>query len=307
MPANSLLNAVLDAAAHGWYAFPLTPGTKRPALHSESACPRTGPCAAGHRGWEQRATTQTELLLSAWHHAPYNIGIATGPSRLVVLDLDVPKPGESASPKTAPRGVTDGRDALAALCEDHQQPYPTNTFTVSTTSGGHHLYFAAPTEVGLRNSVGRLGWKIDTRAGGGYVVAPGSIVNGRPYTVVCDADPAPLPAWLLVLLEPPTRPRPYTPAVRPAGPGRVTAYVDAALRNETRAVANAPEGTRNQTLLRAARALGRFVADGRLSRIGVEDALREAGEVAGLQARYVDGVVTSALNWSIRNNPGACA
>lgn len=303
---NPLLTSALVLAARDFHVFPLTPGTKRPALHGETRCPATGICTDGHRGWEQRATTRPELIRHAWELAPYNIGLATGPSRLVVLDLDVPKgTTDTVPPEAAELGIADGRAMLDHLARRHQQQVP-ETFTVRTWSGGWQLYFTAPDGVALRNTAGRLGWKIDTRAGGGYVVAPASTVNGHAYTVECDVAPAPLPTWLLPLLNPPAPvpcPRPATPT----GTGRAGAYVDAAFRNETRAVAKAPEGTRNQSLLRAARALGRFVADGRLDRGEVEDALRGAGEAAGLQPRYVDGVVTSALNWSIRNNPGAAA
>ena len=51
-----------------------------------------------------------------------------------------------------------------------------------------------------------LGWLIDTRAHGGYVVAPGSYVaqddGSGPYTVICNSAPAPLPEWLCGLLNP---------------------------------------------------------------------------------------------------------
>ncbi|WP_457029448.1 bifunctional DNA primase/polymerase [Kitasatospora sp. P5_F3] len=305
--SNPLLESALALAACGFHVFPLAPGTKRPALHGEARCPRTGICADGHQGWEQRATTAPENIRQAWEQAPYNIGLATGPSRLVVIDLDVPKsPDDTAPLEVAELGITDGRAMLDHLARRHQQQMP-ETFTVRTWSGGWQLYFTALDGMLLRNTAGRLGWKIDTRAGGGYVVAPDSTVNGRPYTVECGTDPVPLPRWLAdLLVEPEPAPRrAWIPA--PTTGDRAGAYVVAALVNETSAVASAPEGQRNATLLRAARALGRFVASGQLDRVDVEDALRGAGAAAGLQSRYVDGVVTSALNWSIRNNPGAAA
>ncbi len=90
-PRPALLAAALDAAARGWPVIPLRPGTKRPALHGEAACPRTGPCVDGHLKWERRATTDPDRICAAWSQAPYNIGIATGPAGLVVVDLDMPK------------------------------------------------------------------------------------------------------------------------------------------------------------------------------------------------------------------------
>jgi hypothetical protein len=87
----TLFSAALAAADRGWHVFPLQRGTKRHTLHGEAACPGTGPCADGHRKWEQRATTDPDRIRAAWSRTPYNIGIATGPSALVVVDLDQPK------------------------------------------------------------------------------------------------------------------------------------------------------------------------------------------------------------------------
>jgi hypothetical protein len=40
------------------------------------------------------------------------------------------------------------------------------------------------------------------RRSGGYLIGPGSIVNGTPYTITHDAEIQPLPAWLADLLTP---------------------------------------------------------------------------------------------------------
>ncbi|MGI5402942.1 bifunctional DNA primase/polymerase [Streptomyces sp. CA-135486] len=48
--------------------------------------------------WESRATTDRERIHRCWTRAPYNIGIATGPSRLVVLDLDTAKSPDDLPP-----------------------------------------------------------------------------------------------------------------------------------------------------------------------------------------------------------------
>ena len=72
-----------------------------------------------------------------------------------------------------------------------------------TGSDGSHLYFTAPPGAQLRNSAGRLGWLIDTRAHGGYVVAAGSIVAGHTYAALVDIGPARLPGWLAERLTDP--------------------------------------------------------------------------------------------------------
>jgi hypothetical protein len=81
-------------------------------------------------------------------------------------------------------------------------------------------------------------------------------------------------------------------------------YAAAALRNEVHSVATAADGTRNATLLRAARALGRLVASGDLTRAEVEEALSRAAAANATQSqRYYDDVITRGLDWSIARNP----
>ncbi|MFJ6212177.1 bifunctional DNA primase/polymerase [Streptomyces sp. NPDC092296] len=298
-PDPALTAAALACAERGWPVLPLLPGAKRPALHGETHCPRTGSCATGHTKWEQRATTDPARIERCWAHAPYNVGVATGPAGLLVIDLDTPK-DKSKGSADMPCGMT----YFQALCERAGQPLPA-TRTVRTAGGGWHLYFTAPPGAALGNTAGRLGRLIDTRAAGGYVVAPASTVAGRTYTLTHDTDPAPLPAWLTAALAP--VPRPAGPPAAAAVPRNATAYAAAALRNETANVATAQQGGRNAALLRAARALGRLVASGDLPRHTVEEALREAGEACGLVPGYCTSVITSALNWSITHNPGRAA
>ncbi|MBI0298734.1 bifunctional DNA primase/polymerase [Streptomyces sp. PRKS01-29] len=290
---SALLRAALDAAERGWHVFPLRPGTKRPALHGEASCPRTGECAAGHRKWEQRATTDPDRIRTAWSHAPFNVGIATGPSGLVVVDLDMPKDKSSSD---APCGAT----TFAALCERAGHAVPT-TYRTRTASGGQHLYFTAPDGVRLTNTAGTIAPLVDTRAQGGYVVAAGSITPAGPYEALCDSVATPLPSWLQTILRPAPK-----PVRAPLGGtvGQSRRYADVALANEARNVAHAADGTRNATLLRAARALGRLIASGDLTRNRVENALREAAAGNATQSqRYYDDVIRRGLDWSIAHNP----
>ncbi|MEU6945691.1 bifunctional DNA primase/polymerase [Streptomyces sp. NPDC046316] len=286
---NDLLTAALDAASRGWPVFPLRPRDKRPAGHPEANCPGAGRCADGHLVPEQRATTDPNLIRAAWEHKPYNVGIATGPSGLLVVDLDTLKPKDE-------EGTPDGATSFKALCERAGQAVPA-TYRVRTASGGEHLYFTAPAGVRLRSTAGTLARKVDTRGWGGYVVAPGSIVPNGPYAVV-DARPvADLPAWLLEALTPPQKPA--QPVVL-SMPTRTSRYADVVLKRETAAVASAVEGGREAELFRAARAVGRFVAWGDLDRHVVEEAFQVAGESAGLRPAECRSTLRSALNWSIR-------
>lgn len=266
MSRSAMLAAALDCAGRGWRVFPLAQGGKRPVLHGHDRCPGTGVCASGHLGWERRSTTDPERVRAAWSHAAYNVGLATGPSGLCVLDLDTPKPGEPVPGELARQGVTCGEDMLAVVAEQAGQPVPGETLTVRTPSGGLHLYFAAPAGVPLRNTSGErgkgLGWKIDTRAWGGYVVAPGSTTPTGTYEFVYDGPVAPLPDWLAQRLTPAPPPAaPVTP-IRTAARSR---YVEAAIRAEAIKVRDAARGQRNATLYAAAVALGQLVAGGALT------------------------------------------
>ncbi|MFH8368861.1 bifunctional DNA primase/polymerase [Streptomyces sp. NPDC018031] len=283
------LTAALDAAERGWPVFPLRPGGKRPAGHAEDRCPGTGRCAGGHRTPEQRATTDPDLIRAAWSKRPYNVAIATGPARLVVVDLDTLKPKDLI-------GTPDGVTTFKALCERAGQAVP-HTYRVRTPSGGTHLYFTAPDGIRLRNTAGTLGTRIDTRAWGGYVVAPGSTTPAGSYEI---ADPAPvaqLPAWLAQQLQPETLPAPATVIAVPRDASRCA---QVALERECAAVMAAPEGQRNATLYKSACKVGRFVAWGDLPRHVVEEAFQGAGESIGLPSPECRTTVRSALNWSAR-------
>ncbi|MEU0118199.1 bifunctional DNA primase/polymerase [Streptomyces bobili] len=286
-----LMRAALEAAERGWHVFPLRPGTKRPALHGEAACPGTGPCTTGHVKWEDRATTDPDRIRATWSHGAFNVGIATGPSGLLVVDLDVPKDKGSSD---APWGAT----TFAALCERAGHAVPA-THRVRTASGGEHLYFTVPDGARLTNTAGTIAPLVDTRAWGGYVVATDSVTPAGRYEALCGPETVALPGWLHSILRPAPKPS-QAPSVATVGQSR--RYADVALAKEVRNVAAAQVGAREGTLFRAARALGRFVAWGDLPRHVVEQALQEAGEAAGLTVAECRSTLRSSLNWSISHN-----
>jgi hypothetical protein len=325
---DRLIPAALAYAARGWHVFPLRPDDKRPAFpnHAADKCDgRDVRCArAGrHVTWQERATTDPARITAAWGSAPFGIGIATGPSGLLVVDLDVPKPGEDTPPEWLDKaGVCDGADVFAHLCEQAGEPVPWDTYTTHTASGGTHLYFTTPTPAAgsdaLRSTTGALGWLIDTRAAGGYVVAPPSTAGGRPYTRASDADAAAaaLPAWIAAALAPRPLPvqQPVTVALSrshdvsrpgPAGSDRVddaraAAYVAAAIREQARTVAEAAPRTRNTALYRSAVALGQLVAGGALTAEDVTAHLEPAATAAGLEPTEITRTIASGLRAGAR-------
>jgi hypothetical protein len=259
-------------AAAGYFVFPVRPWHKTPDV----------------RDWENEATRDAIKIGRWWRTRPYNIGIATGPSELVVVDLDQSKGGQAPAPFT---GARNGRDVLTQLAAAAGAPVPTDTFIVETPSGGLHLYFQAPLDVELRNTQAKLGWRIDTRAGGGYVVAAGSIrTDGRRYRVCEPLRPVrELPEFLLEALRPPP-----PPPVRPPGPLRVppgqdagrgpgygvhdlAAYMQTVVTGEAAKVANAPQGQSHEVLRNAALRLGNYVGGGALAEDDARAALLAAG------------------------------
>jgi Bifunctional DNA primase/polymerase, N-terminal len=249
---DRLMRSALSAAARGMYVFPLRPQTKVPAVP---------------RDWEGCATTDVDRIERWWNRAPYNVGVATGPSRLLVVDLDVPKPSQVQT--------LDGRAVFAELAHRAGSVVPIDTLTVVTASGGQHLFFRAPAGSSLTNTASRLGTNIDTRACGGYVVGAGSVVGGRLYRVIRRAEPAAAPAWIVDALRP-AQPSSLVLPSSVAASNYRAAYVRAAVDSEARRVADAPVGQRNQVLFRAAASLSRFVPVGLLSAEEVRAALTVA-------------------------------
>ena len=220
-------------ALRGFCVFPCRPGEKRPAVPD----------------WEHRACANPDRVRRFWPGLQHNIGIACGPSRLVVLDLDCH--GELPDEWRMP-GIRDGRDVLAQLCEWAGQPWPV-THWVATPSGGWHFYFIAPEGGEIRNSAGLIGPQVDVRAAGGYVVGAGSAIDGKPYEVLDDRDPVPLPGWIARML---TR-EPEPPSARCA-PGTA----DARLRGLASTVRAGKPGDRTGPLVWAAHRLAEMIADG---------------------------------------------
>ncbi|HEX3515198.1 MAG TPA: bifunctional DNA primase/polymerase [Trebonia sp.] len=287
--APALLRSALAAAMLGWHVFPCAPGAKRPALRGN---------------WQDLATTSTDQIRDWWARAPYNIGIACGPSGLVVIDLDLPHDADEEAADGALFPLS-GADILSGLARQHGERYPGGTYIVDTPSGGCHLYFSAAGDAQARNSAGVVGPHIDVRADGGYVVGAGSRIGGRAYAARggrMPAAPAPLPPWLSRLVAEPPAPAPAGPAQWvPAGdPAQGREYAMAALRAQTSRVAAAVPGTRNDTLNRAAFSLGQFVTAGLLPPIPVITSLIDAAMHAGLPEEEAIRTVRSGMAGAAR-------
>lgn len=159
----------ITLAKRGFRVFPLVPNGKTPAVEAD---------------WRWLASSDPLRVHGMWTDAwdngtDHNVGVAVD-DEFVVIDVDV-KDGRK------------GAESLALL-EMIYDPLPA-TYTVRTASGGQHLYFNTPTPLG--NTVGKLGANIDTRGRSGFVVAPGSIINGVEYEVTADLPVAQIPQWVI--------------------------------------------------------------------------------------------------------------
>ena len=308
MTQPDTLTTALAYAERGWRVFPLHADSKRPATpnHRATDCDQTDPwCRTGHTGWEQRATNRPDWITRAWSSNPtHGVGIACGPSRLVVVDLDTNKPDTEIPEPWNCFGITTGADVLDHLAGAHGGTI-TPTYTVRTVSGGTHLYYAAPADVAYGNTAGKIGWLIDTRAHGGYVAAPPTSIGTRAYEITDDRPIAPLPMFLVDLLAQDRRPVTSTSqdgsrvSARPvrligSGSGEALrdpdAYVnrvfDIAINGDTsRGVAgllDAIEGRRNAALFVAAATVGKLVARGLVTEYAALDRLlaAAAGHIA---------------------------
>jgi hypothetical protein len=99
--SQRLLKAAYHMTRRGWFVFPLQVRGKWPIK--------------GFTRWEERATRDPEAIFTWWSEAPYNIGIATGPSSLLVVDCDSPR-GDTPPPQWA--GVADGLAVLQRRAHD---------------------------------------------------------------------------------------------------------------------------------------------------------------------------------------------
>ncbi|MFD8851846.1 bifunctional DNA primase/polymerase [Streptomyces sp. NPDC059604] len=270
-----LLASAIRYAERGMYVHPLLVGAKEPRWLN----------------WETRATRDPEIIKQTWGRAPFNIGIACGPSHLIALDLDVPREGEvSGSPE-----IVDGMTMLDSLAARTPGAQIAPTLTVRTPSGGRHLVYRAPAGVSVRNTARTLGYCLDTRAAGGYIVGIGSVVDGVPYLLEhgSPTDPAVLPEWLLTLLTAAPQPPKSGGAPRRADVmarlqemtrqgSREQRWAAGILRSECAELAGMTAGGRNARLNLSAYRAGQLVAAGLLDQAVAEEHLTEAAQSCGL-------------------------
>jgi Bifunctional DNA primase/polymerase, N-terminal len=206
---DATLRQALAYAARSWPVFPCHLGQKTPAT------------AHGYRD----ATTDPEQITAWFGRNPHwNLAIATGTPGPDVLDVD----------EHGPAG--NGYAAFAKL--NRAGLLNSAAVYVRTPSGGLHAYFRGSDQ---RN--GHLATHhLDFRSRGGYVLAPPSLIDGKPYQLIRTVEADGGLDWAKVtgLLEP----RRQTQRPRLAS--------DRDLSHLARWVASQAEGNRNAGLFWAA-------------------------------------------------------
>jgi hypothetical protein len=173
MMPNHLLAATLRYAELGYRVFPCVPGAKAPLTD---------------HGFLD-ATTDVEKIQRWWEQSPNaNIGIPT--EGLLVIDID---------------GVGNGwlADRPEKMLELAKAPM------ALTPHGGTHRLFRQPPGKTWRCTEGRLAPKVDTRADGGYIIVPPSVLeeeNSYRWAAGLELDEPPArlpepPSWLVEELD----------------------------------------------------------------------------------------------------------
>jgi hypothetical protein len=340
--ATGALGLALVHAARGWHILPLSSASKRPLgncllcredngrpAHRIEACPCI-PAGAWCHG-VRAATTNPATITRWWQHEPEAIpGIATGPSHLVLIDIDnhdAPFPADPATqllpgidlttealPEALwrdPGAFHDGRDSLRLLARlrggGHPWPAdpPHRPLTVTTPSGGRHLWYRAPAG-NLRQALDPHGiaWQVDIKAGWSYGIAPGATTSKGTYQTTRGdpASPGRMPDWLArEVIRVATRrdqrpPPPDRRTVRPAsGTGRgPAAYLTTVINRGTAQLATLTDG-RQRALAALAYQTGGLLQWSGLPHDAIAEQLITAGTTAGLTYNTAARIVRRSL------------
>ncbi len=271
-------------------------------------------------GW-QSAKRETIGEIEQWA-SEGNLGIRTGSSELLVLDID------------SDSGL-------------NPEMYPP-TSTVETGGGGFHLYYTAPPfPAGNSHKAMGLPDHVHIRGIGGYVVAAGSIhpETGNLYRWAegkspDELEPAPFPVAELVTNEDflerikvweeyhgrsncslditacevglttnQTREHlrcfgldlPKSDIAKPAARRTPPTYGRLAMAGECHAVANCEPGNRNNQLNTSAFNLGQLVGSMVLDRMDVESNLKASAEEAGMRGVEIYRTIKSGIDAGIKS------
>lgn len=175
------LRAALQYAERGWYVFPVYEVFDRRCACGR-ACGRPGKHPRTPNGWKD-SSVDPGMIESWWRRFPEaNIGVACGPSGLLVVDVD-------------PRN--NGDETFSDL-ELRHGAFPKTLTAITGGGGAHYFYDVVGVEGKFKGRV--LGQGVELQGFGQYVVAaPSSHVSGQIYRWDFGQDDTPCapPAWLV--------------------------------------------------------------------------------------------------------------
>jgi hypothetical protein len=170
---SSKLHAALAHIRAGWHVFPIPPNSKKPHRNEQEGPIRFGVTSASN------SETQVRAWWSQWPDA--NIA-GTG---FLVLDCDI-KPAEDDKP------AINGLDNLAVWCLEREIDLP-ETLEFRSQGGGVHKVYAA--DMAQPFGQGDVTEGVNVRAPHmGYILLPGSTIDGREYQVLARRPVASAPA-----------------------------------------------------------------------------------------------------------------
>lgn len=270
----------------GISVFPVSSRTKTPAI------------PAGEN-WQNASTIYAERI-DRWWWPKVVPAIDLQRCNLIVIDADR-------------HGGPDGVELFDKASHSFGG-LPSDVPIVRSPRNGLHFYFTQPEgrePLGCsRGGLASLGGAIDVKGRGGYIVAPGAVLeNGGRYEPVegtpelaeafCNASIPEIPAWLVDLIEAPRRAHEarmtYAPPVAARDGDLDAQWAAAALNAECAKVAASGEGQRNSTLFSSALAIGELIGAGYFTRQSVEASLLNAALAAGVSPREAARTIKSGI------------
>jgi hypothetical protein len=170
---TSMLEVAINCIERGWAVFPCAPKTKIPLISKEN----------GGHGYKD-ATTNEEQVREWWANYPdANVPIATGVSKLCVVDFDL--------------GFTN-EEELRAWMQAHEMPLSYAVRTGRRPEFAVQVYYSGE---GLKSTGWeRDGAKGDLRCSTGLVMAAGAAhKSGHDYEVLWDYPLVPVPEFVRTL------------------------------------------------------------------------------------------------------------
>lgn len=281
----TMLHWALQAQSRGLWIFPVAARDKVPHR------------LAGQ--WGATATNDPDRIGHFWTNIDpnANIGVACKPSGLLVVDLDRAKEDwnlrnteyaymhEAYGPRVHGEEVL---DEMRFHNEKPGDPHPFDTHTVTTGSGGQHLYYRWPDGWPKTSQASPVKGVVDVRGNGGqwggYVLGEGSVTAAGGYVNDVAGPPILPPRWIaeMVVEKPKVQTPKRSPSLRQPSATSWSGLVAS--------VRNAGEGNRNNALCWAARAM---CSDG-ASEQECKDTLGPAAQDAGLPYHEIERTIESS-------------